>query len=70
MLAVGRFHKPRQPLQLQRTTEIATVLAAATESRLAVLVDCDSSAPEVLQHAPRVDAQFSRIVLRRVKGIT
>ena len=38
------------------------------ESRVAVLVDCDNTSPEVLEHALRVVAQFGRVVLRRVYG--
>lgn len=39
-----------------------------TDSRVAVLVDCDNTAPEVLEHALRVVAQFGRVVLRRGYG--
>ncbi len=39
-----------------------------TESRVAVLVDCDNTAPDVLEHALRVVAQFGRVVLRRGYG--
>ncbi len=39
-----------------------------TDSRVAVLVDCDNTAPEVLEHALRVVAQFRRVVLRRGYG--
>lgn len=39
-----------------------------TESRVAVLVDCDNTTPEVLEHALRVVAQFGRVVLRRGYG--
>lgn len=38
------------------------------ESRVAVLVDCDNTNPEVLEHALRVVAQFGRVVLRRGYG--
>jgi uncharacterized protein (TIGR00288 family) len=41
---------------------------AAPEPRVAVLVDCDNVATEVLEHALRVVAQFGRIVLRRGYG--
>src|SRR5690606_7301389 len=34
----------------------------------AVLVDCDNTSPEILEHALRVVAQFGRIVLRRGYG--
>jgi uncharacterized protein (TIGR00288 family) len=39
-----------------------------TEGRVAVLVDCDNSAPEAVEHALRVVAQFGRVVLRRGYG--
>lgn len=39
-----------------------------SEARVAVLVDCDNTAPEILEHALRVVAQFGRIVLRRGYG--
>ncbi len=39
-----------------------------TESRVAVLVDCDNTTPDVLEHALRVVAQFGRVVLRRGYG--
>ncbi|MES2940599.1 MAG: NYN domain-containing protein [Pseudomonadota bacterium] len=38
------------------------------EGRVAVLVDCDNSSPEVTEHALRVVAQFGRVVLRRGYG--
>ena len=38
------------------------------ETRVAVLVDCDNTSPEVLEHALRVVAQFGRVVLRRGYG--
>lgn len=41
---------------------------AAPDPRVAVLVDCDNVATEVLEHALRVVAQFGRIVLRRGYG--
>lgn len=41
---------------------------AAAEPRVAVLVDCDNVATEVVEHALRVVAQFGRIVLRRGYG--
>jgi uncharacterized protein (TIGR00288 family) len=43
-------------------------LVGSQESRVAVLVDCDNTAPEVLEHALRVVAQFGRVVLRRGYG--
>lgn len=42
--------------------------AAQVESRVAVLVDCDNTSPEVLEYALRVVAQFGRVVLRRGYG--
>ena len=47
---------------------MAQVQAAQAESRVAVLVDCDNTSPEVLEHALRVVAQFGRVVLRRGYG--
>lgn len=38
------------------------------EHRVAVLVDCDNTTPEVLDYALRVVAQFGRVVLRRGYG--
>lgn len=38
------------------------------ESRVAVLVDCDNTKPEILEHALKVVAQFGRVVLRRGYG--
>jgi uncharacterized protein (TIGR00288 family) len=35
------------------------------DSRVAVLVDCDNTTPEILEYALRVVAQFGRVVLRR-----
>lgn len=42
--------------------------AMPAEARVAVLVDCDNTSPEILEHALRVVAQFGRIVLRRGYG--
>lgn len=39
-----------------------------TEPRVAVLVDCDNTSPEILEYALRVMAQFGRVVLRRGYG--
>lgn len=39
-----------------------------TEGRVAVLVDCDNTTPEILEYALRVVAQFGRVVLRRGYG--
>lgn len=41
---------------------------AGANSRVAVLVDCDNTTPEILEHALRVVAQFGRVVLRRGYG--
>ncbi len=38
------------------------------DSRVAVLVDCDNTTPEILEYALRVVAQFGRVVLRRGYG--
>jgi uncharacterized protein (TIGR00288 family) len=38
------------------------------ERRVAVLVDCDNTTPEILEYALRVVAQFGRVVLRRGYG--
>ena len=35
---------------------------------VAVLVDCDNVAPEILSYALRMAAQFGRVVLRRGYG--
>lgn len=37
-------------------------------ARVAVLVDCDNTKPEILEYALRVVAQFGRVVLRRGYG--
>jgi uncharacterized protein (TIGR00288 family) len=41
---------------------------APVEARVAVLLDCDNTSPEVLEYALRVVAQFGRVVLRRGYG--
>lgn len=38
------------------------------ESRVAVLVDCDNTTPEILEFALKVVAQFGRVVVRRGYG--
>ena len=43
--------------------------SADHESRVAVLVDCDNTTPEILEYALRVVAQFGRVVLRRGYGL-
>lgn len=41
---------------------------SAIDSRVAVLVDCDNTRPEILDYTLRVVAQFGRVVLRRGYG--
>ena len=41
---------------------------ASVDTRIAVLVDCDNTTPEILEHALHVVAQFGRVVLRRGYG--
>ncbi len=41
---------------------------AEQEARVAVLVDCDNTTPEILEYTLRVVAQFGRVVLRRGYG--
>ena len=48
--------------------KMANAQALQAESRVAVLVDCDNTSPEVLEHALRVVAQFGSVVLRRGYG--
>lgn len=40
----------------------------AGEGRVAVLVDCDNTSPDILEFALRVVAQFGRVVVRRGYG--
>lgn len=40
----------------------------AGDARVAVFVDCDNVAPEILEHALLMAAQFGRVVLRRGYG--
>ncbi len=42
--------------------------AANGDARVAVLVDCDNTTPEILEYTLRVDAQFGRVVVRRGYG--
>lgn len=44
------------------------VFSSTSETRVAVLVDCDNVSPDILEHALRVVAQFGRVVLRRGYG--
>ena len=39
-----------------------------TDAKVAVLVDCDNTTPEILQHALSVVAQFGRVIIRRGYG--
>lgn len=41
---------------------------SASDSRVAVLVDCDNTTPEILEYALRVVAKYGRVVLRRGYG--
>lgn len=41
---------------------------ASMDSRVAVLVDCENSSPDVLENAVKVVAQFGRVILRRGYG--
>ena len=45
-----------------------TTQIQASETRVAVLVDCDNTTPEILEYALKVVAQFGRVVLRRGYG--
>ena len=45
-----------------------SVQNSGSEARVAVLVDCDNTTPEILEHALRVVAQFGRVVVRRGYG--
>jgi hypothetical protein len=39
-----------------------------SERRIAVLVDCDNVAPEILEHSLTVAAQFGRVTMRKGYG--
>lgn len=41
---------------------------STSEARVAVLVDCDNTTPDILDYALRVASQFGRVVLRRGYG--
>lgn len=43
-------------------------MSAVSEHRVAVLVDCDNTSPDILEFALRMVAQFGRVVLRRGYG--
>jgi len=45
-----------------------SIETSAKEPRVAVLVDCDNTSPEILEFALRVASQFGRVVLRRGYG--
>ena len=45
-----------------------SVPSSVTETRVAVLVDCDNTSPAILAYALRMVAQFGRVVLRRGYG--
>ena len=47
---------------------MAQISQTDQDSRVAVLVDCDNTTPEILEYALRVVAQFGRVVLRRGYG--
>jgi uncharacterized protein (TIGR00288 family) len=53
---------------MMRKREERILNITAADSRVAVLVDCDNTTPEILEHALRVVAQFGRVVLRRGYG--
>jgi uncharacterized protein (TIGR00288 family) len=45
-----------------------TALQTFAEPRVAVLVDCDNTTPDILDYALRISSQFGRVVLRRGYG--
>jgi uncharacterized protein (TIGR00288 family) len=45
-----------------------TTIDSGANAKVAVLVDCDNTSPEILEHSLRVVAQFGRVVLRRGYG--
>lgn len=47
---------------------MAAATEAGTDARVAVMVDCDNTTPEILEHALQVIAQFGRVVVRRGYG--
>ncbi|CAZ87683.1 conserved hypothetical protein [Thiomonas arsenitoxydans] len=55
-------------LKQWEASHMASNHSADHESRVAVLVDCDNTTPEILEYALRVVAQFGRVVLRRGYG--
>jgi OST-HTH/LOTUS domain len=48
--------------------DMSNQATSAADARVAVLVDCDNTTPEILEHALRMVAQFGRVVLRRGYG--
>ncbi|MBT9159839.1 MAG: hypothetical protein DDT26_01108 [Dehalococcoidia bacterium] len=42
--------------------------SSTTEQRVAVMVDCDNTTPEILEYALQMAAQFGRVVVRRGYG--
>jgi uncharacterized protein (TIGR00288 family) len=56
-----RFGKKSRELRLKNSD-------TGRDARVAVLVDCDNTSPEILEYALRVVAQFGRVVLRRGYG--
>jgi uncharacterized protein (TIGR00288 family) len=62
------YHRPIS-IHLLRQRHLPMTNAQTTpEARVAVLVDCDNTTPEILEYALRVVAQFGRVVLRRGYG--
>ena len=45
-----------------------STIPPASETRVAVLVDCDNVSPDIVEHALLMAAQFGRVVLRRGYG--
>jgi uncharacterized protein (TIGR00288 family) len=52
----------------QSITEKFNLIPSPPEARVAVLVDCDNTTPDILEHALKVVAQFGRVVVRRGYG--
>lgn len=73
--AAGHFQmagdaRNRLPSGLHQTSMEHRMSATppTSETRVAVLVDCDNVPPDILDHALRMVAQFGRVVLRRGYG--
>ncbi|AYQ30288.1 MULTISPECIES: NYN domain-containing protein [unclassified Polaromonas] len=45
-----------------------SINSPGSETRVAVLVDCDNTTPEILEYTLKIVAQFGRVVLRRGYG--